>query len=465
MPVPTIRSLNAAFENGSDSPAALTERLLDKARSEAARAVFVRITADRARTAARAAQQRLESGRRTGMLDGIPVTWKDVFDQSGETTRLGSLLTAENPPAAQDAPAAALLGNAGTVSIGRTNMTELAFSGLGLNPHFGTPPNPWSPPQHPLAPGGSSCGAAVSVAQGLCAFAMAADTSGSIRVPAALNGLAGFRPTSTRLTRIGVWPLAPTLDSIGPIAHTLEDICTVMRPLGVSAGAAPGAGSLKILIPSGLYGEDADESLLRVFEQAEGSLKKAGIAVERRPVPELDGLPELFGRLGTLVGLEAWQLHGHYTRHVGRMDSRVARRLLANAAHPPEHLAELLACRSRLQNALPRRLQGALLLMPATAVQAPPLPRLENDPDCFDRANAAILRNSMAGSFLDTPALTIPAGLTADGLPAALSLSAPAGSDETLLAAGLALARILTGDTPLNRLRPEDGGSKYSGQA
>ncbi|MDO4906266.1 amidase family protein [Neisseria sp.] len=450
--LPTVAALNAAFECGTATPSALAESLLQRAAQT--QSVFTALTPERALAAALAAETRLKTGRRLGALDGIPVSWKDLFDQTGETTRAGSPTTAHDAPKTHNAAAVDLLESMGAVSLGRTNLTEFAFSGLGLNPHYGTPPNVWPYPE-PSAPGGSSCGAAVSVACGLAAYAMGTDTSGSIRIPAALNGLVGFKPTSARLSRIGVWTLSPTLDSIGPLAHTVADVCTVMAAFGIRAGTV--SDGLRIVVPQGLYGEDAEPQILQAFENNIGRLKAAGAEITRKPLRALERLEALFGGYGTLVGIEAWQLHQGALAQAALMDERVAKRLQANAAWPPQNLAQLLARRTHLQHMLAEELQGALLLMPTTAVGAPPLARLEQDQNYFFACNAKILRNTMAGSFLDMPSLTIPAGLNADGLPAAMMVSAPYGCDETVLAAGKALAQLLTGDEVLNAVRLQGG--------
>ena len=447
--LPTIASLHAAFDRGTCSPTALIEACLRQA--EQTQAVFTAITLKRALAAAQAAEMRRKNGKPLGALDGIPVTWKDLFDQAGETTRAGSLTTATDSPKTQDAIAVALLESAGAVSLGRTNLTEFAFSGLGLNPHNGTPPNVWS--QHEaLAPGGSSCGAAVSVAAGLAAYAMGTDTSGSIHIPAALNGLAGFKPTSARLSRIGVWALSPTLDSIGPLAHTVADICTVMQAFAVDANSHS-SGSIRAIVPQGLFGEDAEPQILQAFERSIDQLKNAGVEIARKPLESLKRLETLFDDYGTLVGIEAWLLHQSALAQAPIMDERVAKRLQSNAAYPPQNLAHLLAWRARLQQELATDLQGALLLMPTTAIDAPPLARLAQDQSYFFECNKKILRNTMAGSFLDMPSLTLPTGLNAHGLPAALMVSATSGRDETVLAAGKLFAQILTNDQVLNRMR------------
>ena len=448
-PIATLTQIQAAFAEGSLTPRALLDHSLQRAQE--ADSVFICLTESRARQAAQAATVRWQNKQALGLLDGIPLSWKDLFDQAGEVTRAASLTTAQAAPKAHDAVAVALLESIGAVSLGRTNLTEFAFSGLGLNPHFGPPANAWSQ-REALAPGGSSSGAALSVALGIVPYSMGTDTSGSVRIPAALNGLAGFKPGSGRLSRIGVWPLSTTLDSIGPLAHTVADICTVMQAFAVDADRVSDR-HFKAIVPEGLYSEAVEPQIAQAFEDSIRKLQQAGVKIIRQPLPSLNRIPELFSQYGTLIGLEAWQLHQDSLAQAALMDERVAKRLLSNQAYPPQNLCELLAWRSRLQQNIAAELAGALLLMPTTAIDAPPLARLEQDQDYFFACNQQILRNTMATSFLDMPSLTLPTGLNRNGLPAALMVSAPVGHEETVLAAGREFARLLTGDQPLNAQR------------
>lgn len=453
--LPTLTGLSAALSRGETTPHAIVERALRRAREADCAHVFCALDAMRVLQTAARATERWQAGQALGAFDGIPISWKDLFDQAGEITRAASLTTKGDAPKLRNAVCVTQLEALGMVSFGRTNMTEFAFSGLGLNPHFGTPVNAWSRGEA-LAPGGSSAGAALSVARGIVPVAMGSDTSGSVRIPAALNGLAGFRPTAARVSRIGVWALSPTLDSVGPLAHTVEDICLLMRLFAVDAEPASGGSggaAIRTVVPAGMMTEDVEPQIRKSFEHSLARLERAGAEIIRKPLRALDRLAELFDEYGTLVGIEAWQLHQGALALARLMDARVAKRLQANAAYPLQNLFHLLAWRVRLQEMLAGELQGALLLMPTTAIDAPPLRRLEDDEAFFVEANRKILRNTMAGSFLDLPGLTIPTGVNENGLPGALLVCADSGRDESVLGAGRAIAHWLTGDRALNEER------------
>ena len=455
----TLAGLSDALARGEITPDTLIERALQRAQDADCAHIFCTLDATRIQQAAAQATQRRQAGQALGAFDGIAVSWKDLFDQAGEITGVASLTTRDDAPKLRDALCVAQLKAAGMIAFGRTNMTEFAFSGLGVNPNFGTPVNAWSQ-KEALAPGGSSAGAALSVARGIVPVAMGSDTSGSVRIPAALNGLAGFKPSSARVSCIGVWALAPTLDSVGPLAHTVEDICLLMRLLAVDADAAPapadnasGAAIIRAVVPEGVWTEDVEPQIQRAFEHSLVRLKQAGAEIIRKPLHALDRVTSLFSEYGTLVGIEAWHLHQGALTRAHLMDAQVAKRLQANAAYPLQNLSRLLDWRMRLQRMLAEELQGALLLMPTTAIDAPPLRQLEEDEAFFVKANRRMLRNTMACSFLDLPGLTFPTGINDNELPAALLVSAESGRDEAVLGAGQAMARWLTSDQPLNEKR------------
>lgn len=444
-PLLTIARLNHALAHDALDIPTLTDAAL--ARARASEHIFCALTEARAR---RLAAQWAQAPR-AHPLTGIPVSWKDLYDQSGEVTRAASLTTAFDDARAHDAVSVALLESLGAISIGRTNMTEFALSGLGLNPHFGTPANVWSR-DVPLAPGGSSSGAAVSVASGIVAYAMGTDTSGSIRIPAALNGLAGFRPTSSRLSRIGVWTLAPTLDSIGPLAHTAEDICTIMRAFAIDANSARDA-PLHFVVPQGRLTENVSPDIAADFAGTLARLREANLPITPLEIPELTAPLALFKEYGTLIALEAWHMHRDALAHAGMMDARVVDRLQSHAHYPASHIGYLLTQRAAWQQTLAARLGDALVLLPTTAIDAPPIAELEADNAFFDTQNRKMLRNTMMGSFFDMPAITIPTGIKANGLPGALMIAGASGRDEAVLHAGRQLASLLTGDIPLNERR------------
>ena len=419
-------------------------------RAAAAGPVFTRLTAERALAEARAAAARLRAGEPASPLDGVPVAWKDLVDVAGTPTTAASDLRRQLAPAAADAPAVARLAAAGLVCVGKTNLSELAFSGLGLNPHFGTPPNPLDPAR---APGGSSSGSAVAVATGVVPCAIGTDTSGSIRVPAAFCGIAGFKPTAARIDRTGVTALAPTLDSVGPLATSAADLIALDAAL---RGAAPRPPQpppgLRLVLPEGDPVDGAEPEVAAAFAAALAALQRAGAEIEHRPLPALAAAQRAFAEHGSLVAHEAWRAHRELLEHLdadesarGMFDRRVLRRLREGRALPPGGRDALLRRRPALQAALAAQLDGALGAWPTVPHRAPELAPLERDEELFARVNMSTLRNTMTASFLDMPGISLPIGEDPTGLPLGLLLSGPPRSDDHVLAAALAVEVALSG--------------------
>lgn len=250
-----IAQLSVLLQSGHLDPRATVEETLDAVGGEDDQAIFVELTAARAMSEAEAAAKRIGEGRSCGVLDGIPVARKDLFDLEGMATTAGSTVLANDKPASRDADVVTALKQAGMICIGRTNMSEFAFSGLGINPHYGTPRNPASTDGHRL-PGGSSSGAGVAVAAGLVPVAIGTDTGGSVRIPAAFNGVVGYKASRGRYSMRGVYPLAKSLDSLGPLTHTVQDAVWVDAAMRGKAAAdltrAPLSG-LSLVVPETVF--------------------------------------------------------------------------------------------------------------------------------------------------------------------------------------------------------------------
>lgn len=443
--------LGRALAAGELDPVALAEESLERAHG--AGAAFIAVTAERGRREAAASAARLRAGAALGPLDGVPVAWKDLIDVAGVPTTAASALRRDAPPARADAPVVALLAAAGMVCVGKTNLSELAYSGLGLNPHFGTPPNPRAPDR---IPGGSSSGSAVAVAAGVVPCAIGTDTSGSIRVPAAFCGLVGFKPTAARVDRAGIQPLAPSLDSVGPLTTTVADavaLDALLRAAAVPGEVVAGAAApprldmppLRLVVPDGDLVDGVEPAVASAFSAALAALSDAGAAIERRPLPALAAARALHDEHGSLVAHEAWRVHRELldSPDAERLDRRVLRRLRDGRALPPEGYEALLRERPRLQAQLAAELDGALAAWPAVPHAAPELEPLERDDELFARVNLVTLRNTMPGSYLDMPGVSLPIGADPAGLPLALLLSGPTGSDDRVLAAALAAEAAL----------------------
>ena len=307
---PDLTDLGRALTDGTLTSAELTEAALARAEEDdALRSSFISLTPDRALEEAQASDARRRAGESRGSLDGIPVAWKDLFDVEGTLTTAGSACRGEEQHAAADAPVVAALAEAGMVCIGKTNLSELAFSGLGTNSHFGTPINPHRADR---VPGGSSSGAAVAVATGAVTSAIGTDTAGSVRVPAALCGVVGYKTSSSRLPREGVFALAPALDTIGVLATSVAACAMVEAAMRGDAPLVPTADQpeqLRLIVPTGVLIEDIDPDVAETTERALSALTDAGASIERRKVSALEATQALFAKHGPLSVADAGRHH------------------------------------------------------------------------------------------------------------------------------------------------------------
>lgn len=434
-------SMAEDFASGRNDPVQVLEQALMHA--SMAPSVFISVSAERARREAQASAARWRAGQPLSVFDGVPLAWKDLFDVAGSVTTAGAAYRRNAPAAALDAPCVGLLCRAGMVSVGKTNLSELAYSGLGLNPHFGTPHNPSSSDQARI-PGGSSSGSAVAVAAGIVPIAMGTDTAGSIRIPAALNGLVGYRSSSRRYSRDGVFPLSRTLDSLGPLTRSVRDALAIDDLLHGrrQTHSARSLKGLRLVLAQ----QDAEPAVRNNLLHAVQRLKAAGALIEERECQAFQATLQLIRDHGWLGAFEAFALHEALldSPDAAHLDPRVRRRLEAARGLPASQLLHLTEARRRLQQQLADDLDGALLITPTVAHVAPPLAPLEADDDLFIQTNLATLRLTMPGSFLDMPGVTLPSGRDALGLPTGMLLSAPTGEDARLLRAALSVESVLT---------------------
>ncbi|CAB3798455.1 amidase [Pararobbsia alpina] len=439
----TAAALSRAYAAGAADPVAIAEAALSKAL--AAPTVFLTTTPERARSEAAASARRWREGRPLSALDGVPVAWKDLFDVAGTVTTAGSAVFAAHPPARDDALLVAAGTRAGMVCIGKTGLSEFAYSGLGLNPHFGTATNPALEGGR-RAPGGSSSGAAIAVATGIVPIAVGTDTGGSIRVPSAFNGLTGYRASGARYSREGMVALSATLDTCGPLAANVSDciafdaaIRAIQPPSATDASAF--AGTRFIVDPNLFERYAVTPAVGENFERFVARLEEAGAVVERKPLAVLAAVSDLVRNQGWLGGLEAFAVHRALldSPDATRIDPRVRARLEANRSVPAERIGLLIARRAELISAFARETAGATLVMPTVAHVAPLLGPLDADPELFARVNLQTLAMTMLGSFLDTPAVAMPSGIDADGLSTSVQIMRPQGDDDALLRIAAAL--------------------------
>jgi len=399
----------------------------------------------RALALARASDLLRAAGIVRSPLEGIPVSVKDLFDIADEVTCAGSTVLRGQPAATADATIVQRLLAAGAVIVGRTNMTEFAFSGLGLNPHYGTPANPWERSRGRI-PGGSSSGAAVSVTDGMAAVAIGTDTGGSVRIPSAFCGLTGFKPTARRVPMDGTLPLSRALDSIGPLAASVRCCALVdailagepVRPL--SPAELDGA---RLAIPAQVVLEDLDDKVARAFDAACARLSAAGARIRRLAIPAFARLPALHAH-GTLATADAWHLNrGFIEARADAYDPRVLARMRPGATMGAADLLELQAARQSWIAEVTAAASGVdALLMPTVPIVAPEIAPLQRDDALFTRTNALVLRNPTLINFLDGCALSLP-GHEPGSAPVGLMLAAPGGHDARILALALAVEQAL----------------------
>ena len=398
------------------------------------------VYADAARAAADAADDRAAHGVSQGPLDGAIVSIKDLFDVAGEPTRAGSKILAEEAaPAEADAVVVRRLRAAGAVIVAKTNMTEFAYSAVGANPHFGTPRNPRD---RARVPGGSSAGAAVAAADGLCEIAIGSDTGGSVRIPAALCGIVGFKPSRRRIPTEGAFPLSVTLDSIGPLGRSVAD-CAKADAVMADENFAPlepmPLAGLRFALAVGLPLEGLDDTVAAAFAAALNALDGAGVRITRDKLSLFDDMAEVNAK-GGIVPPEACAIHrDRLKRRAADVDPNVRVRIERGCAVPAADYIETVRARRRLVRALDRRLAGTdALVMPTTAIVAPTIAEVA-DPKVFAARNFMLLRNTAIGNFFDLCAISLPLPAA---LPVGFMLLARNGQDRMLLRIAAAMEKL-----------------------
>lgn len=407
---------------------------------------FIYIDASGARAQAQAADALRRAGTELSPIMGIPISVKDLFDISGQTTRAGSRVLLNAPPAPTDATVVERLRRAGAVIIGRTNMVEFAYSGLGLNPHYGTPLNPWDR-AHERIPGGSSSGAAVSVTDNMCAAAIGTDTGGSVRIPAAFCGLTGFKPTACRVDRSGTLPLSQSLDSIGPLAPTVACCAwldAVLSGTAPTTFSTPDVSDLRLLAPLNVVLDGLEPPVANAFEDALARLSKSGAHIVQARLPEFDEWHHYTMQGDSLAAPEAYAWHRDLLRQQeAGYDPRVARRIRKGAeVSAADYIATITRRTQWIEHLRARLLGFDAMLMPTVAVLAPPLAPLIKDDGLYGRTNALVLRNTSLINFFDGCALSIPCHAPGAG-PVGLMIAGPGHSDSHILSVGMAIERVL----------------------
>ncbi len=412
--------------------------------------VFVSLTKERAFAEAEAADRRLDASRPASPFDGIPTAWKDLFAMAGEPNLAASKLLEGMPSAEHDAAVVATTAALGFVSLGRLNMSEMAYSGMGLNPHFNTPANPCSD-SVAYVPGGSSSGSAVAVARGWMPFAFGTDTGGSVRLPAAYNGLVGYKSSEGRYARDGVVSLCSTLDTVGLLTRSMAD-CLALDPHfaqpWVEATASQSSQPHRFYCLQNQVLEELAPAVAQAYQTSLRRIEAAGYVLEDIHLPEFDLAVQLSQDCGTLTAIEVSQTYADRLtpERLAAMDERVVDRMQRAQTMSARDVARLHMARHAGQKSLARKLQDGLLLMPSVPSLAPEIAPLEADKELFHQQNVLALRNTTIGNFYNLPGVSLPNGRAADGRFTGLLVSAGPYDDRRLLNAAAALEPLVRQD-------------------
>lgn len=446
-PMPrTLASAAADLATGRTTSVALVREAL--ARAEApegeGRRVFVKLHREAALAAAEAMDRLREAGLAPSPYAGIPVSVKDLFDLAVEPTPAGSTVLRDAPAATADAPAIARLKRAGFVVIGRTNMTEFAFSGLGLNPHHGTPASPYDRATRRI-PGGSSSGAAVSVADGMALAGIGSDTGGSCRIPAALCGIVGYKPTASSVPLTGAFPLSASLDSIGPLANSV-DCCRILHGImsdGDASWPAVSLQGLRLAVPQTVALDGLDSHVAGAFQRALERLASAGARIIEAPLAIFGEVARINAK-GGFAASEAYALHRKLLETHGEgYDQRVRTRILRGANQDCADYIDLLQARAAFVGNVRREIAPFdALVLPTVPLIPPAIAELDRDDEAFTRVNLAMLRNPTLINMMDGCAISLPMQAKGEA-PAGLMLAAAGGRDAELFAIAEAVETVL----------------------
>ena len=442
---PTLTSLAADLESGRTNARKLVDECLDRIADKSGEGgrAFVHVDVEAAIEAAKAMDRLREVRAAPSPFAGIPISIKDLFDIKGQITRAGSRALDDSPPAEADAPVVSRLRRAGFILIGRTNMTEFAYSGIGINPHYGTPKSVWQR-EVGHVPGGSSSGAAVSVADGMAHGALGSDTGGSCRIPAAYNGIVGFKPTQQRIPRDGGVPLSFTLDSFGPLARTVE-CCAVLDAVladePVQQLQPRTVSGVRFAVPKTVALDDLDDHVARAFDRTLDKLSRQGASIERIEVPEFLDVAVMNSK-GGFAAAESYAWHRYLIESHGDVyDPRVSSRILRGQTITAADYIDILQARkSMIARANTRFALYDAVVMPTCAIAPPRIADLADD-QAFTKANLLSLRNCTLINMMDGCSISAPCHRNGEA-PVGFMLSAAGGSDRRILelAAGVEAA-------------------------
>jgi aspartyl-tRNA(Asn)/glutamyl-tRNA(Gln) amidotransferase subunit A len=407
-----IEDLAQSLADGRTTSRALVEEALSRIADPAGEGArtFIKVHTEPARTAADAVDAARRVGLKLGRYAGIPIALKDLFDIAGQSTPAGSKVLVDAAPARQNATVVQRMLNAGFVAMGRVNMTEFAFSGLGINPHYGTPTSPWDRGAARI-PGGSSSGTAVAVADGMAAAGLGTDTGGSCRIPAAFCGVVGYKPTARRVPITGVLPLAPSLDSVGPLAPTVAccaAIDAILADEPLMPLVPPPTRGLRLAVPDNIVLDGMDGTVAAAFEHALSVLSIAGATITRVRFPAFDTIGVVNAK-GGFAASEAYAWHRPLlASNGGGYDPRIRVRIMRGEGMSAADYLEVVSARARIKAAFDISTRDFdCVVMPTVPIVAPRIADLDDERE-YNRINMLVLRNTALGNFLDRCAISIP---------------------------------------------------------
>lgn len=406
---------------------------------------FIKVHAEKAKLAADVIDAKRKQGHKLPVLAGIPISVKDLFDEAGETTLGGSTVLIGQPAATKDSVVVQRLREAGAIIIGRTNTVEFAYTGLGINPHYGTPKNVFDRATGRI-PGGSTSGGAISVADGMAAGAIGTDTGGSLRIPAALNGLVGFKPTQRRVTLDGVMPLSTSFDSAGPIGWTVEDCILLDSVIADQKLAAPKNLALKDLrfaVPKVYFQNDLSPEVANAFHAALSKLSAAGAEIVELPMAEFEMTPTINPK-GMITASEAYAWHRKFLKDgADKYDPRVLARIKTGETILAADYVDLQTLRRQfIRNVNAAAAGYDAMLMPTTPDVAPPIADVIKDDETYYRINGRMLRNPSAVNIFDGCALSVPCH-EAGNAPVGLMIAGIQNQDQHILAVGRSIESVV----------------------
>ena len=439
----SLIELSKAYQNKILGPVEVTQAYLDALEPGD---IFRLVTPERALRQAKQAEKRFMQGISLGPLQGIPIALKDLLDTKGDVTAAGSKVLSEQLPAQDDSPVAARLDAAGAVFLGKTNMTELAFSGLGLNPHFGTPGNALDDTR---IPGGSSSGSGVAVGKKLACAAIGSDTGGSVRIPASFNGIVGLKTTNGVIPKDKVVPLSTTLDTIGPMTRTVEDAWHLWRALAakqVKPFEANVSKKMRFLVPENIVFDGAGDQVKEGFEKACTVFEDAGHELIHQKLPEFNQILDLYSQYGSFASHESLALYETTLEARGdEVDPRVSRRILEfKGGLSTDYLRLVYAQKTLIQQFWETYREFDAILSPTVAILPEKIKLLENDSVAYFKTNGMCLRNTMLFNFLAGPAVSVPCHRTSEGLSVGLMIATSPNSEKLALRIALLIENSQT---------------------